>query len=43
MGSQFGQYDTKVVLRLGEYGDVIETQIIEIVPQSFLANPIAGH
>jgi len=32
------QFGHKVVLRLGEHGDVIETQTIRFAPQSFLAN-----
>jgi len=30
---QFGKFYKKVVLRLGEHGDIIETQTIRFVPQ----------
>ena len=32
MCPQFGHFHKKVVLRLGEHGDVIETQTIKFVP-----------
>jgi len=32
MRPQFGQFYKKVVLRLGEHGDVIETQTIRFAP-----------
>jgi len=35
MCPQFGQFYKKVVLRLSEYGDVIETQTIRFVPKTF--------
>jgi len=41
MCPQFGQFYKKVVLRLGEHGDVIETQTIRFVPPKvFLANSV---
>jgi len=39
--SPFCQFYRKVVLRLNEHDDVIETQIIKILsPQNFLANSV---
>jgi len=35
MCPQFGQFYKKVVLRLGEHGDVIETQTRRFVPPKF--------
>jgi len=35
-------FHIKCVLRLSEHGDVIETQTISFVPQSFLANSVPG-
>jgi len=34
---QFGLFYKKVVLRLGEHGDVIETQTIRFVPPKFFS------
>jgi len=35
--AQFGQFCKKVVLRLSEHGDVIETQTIRFVPPMFFS------
>jgi len=44
MSSPFCQFYKKIVLRLNEHGDVIETQTITIVPpQNFLANLVSGN
>jgi len=37
MYPQFGQFYKKVVLRLSEHGDVIETQTIRFVPTNFFS------
>jgi len=37
MCPQFGQFYKKVVLRLGEHGDVIETQTVRLVPPTFFS------
>jgi len=36
----FRQFYKKVVLRLSEHGDVIETQIISFFPRNFLENSV---